>query len=183
MFGRSTSWPAILLVLLGLATQGCVSGPAGPSPAPPSARTVDGSFTLTFEMAKSAWAPSEAIQGSATLSYAGSGRLELWSSGAGPLNFGYAEVGGNRNMGPAWTADCKQASIEPGSPIASALGKSGGWNGEDPNAPFYRSFFADPQVHLPAGDWDVTAVASFSEGACGGVQHELKATIRIHVTG
>lgn len=183
MFERSVARPAVLVVALGLVAQACVSGSPGGSAAPPSAQAVDGPFRLSFELAKSSWALSEAIDGTATLSYAGSGPLQLWSSGAGPLGFGFVEVGGTRMMGPAWTSDCRQRSIEPGKPIVSAIRKSGGWIGEDPNAPFYRSFFADPQIYLPAGDWDVMAVASFDEGVCGGTHHELKTTIRIHVAG
>ena len=72
--------------------------------------------------------------------------------------------------------------------VASALcpkgvRKSGGFSADDPNADFYRSFFADPLVHLPAGDWTLTAVASLVDGYGGsGESYTLRAAVLVHVT-
>jgi hypothetical protein len=60
--------------------------------------------------------------------------------------------------------------------------KSGGFAAEDPDAAFYRTFFADPLVRLPAGTWEITAVADFSEGACDGAHHTLRAPITVTIT-
>ena len=35
--------------------------------------------------------------------------------------------------------------------MTSDFAKSGGWTAEDPNALLYQSFFANPDIHLPAG--------------------------------
>jgi hypothetical protein len=37
------------------------------------------------------------------------------------------------------------------------LTKSGSWNGDDPDAAFIQEFVRDPQLHLPAGRWRITA--------------------------
>jgi hypothetical protein len=172
-----------MAAVLVLAIQACGSAPAASPAGSLSAQTKDGPFTLDFTLPKSTWATSEAIEGTATLAFSGSGGVDFGSSGGGPVGFGYVEVGGTRRMGPAWTADCHLARLEAGNPIVHTLGKSGGFGGEDPNARFYESFFADPQIHLPAGDWDITAAAEFIEGQCDGPGHTLKVTLRIHVTG
>lgn len=99
------------------------------------------------------------------------------------VGFEFAEVGGDRLMGSFMTADCRPYTLSAVQPAVTAITKSGGWSEDDPHAAFYRAFFADPLVHLPAGDWDVTAFADFVEGhGCDGASHTIKATIRVHVT-
>ena len=61
------------------------------------------------------------------------------------------------------------------------LVKSGGWSADDPNAAFYDAFFAAPDIRLPPGTWEVTGHASFSEGDCGGPNHDITTTARIVV--
>jgi hypothetical protein len=78
---------------------------------------------------------------------------------------------------------CVVYPLDPATPTNVAIYKSGGIIGTEPDADFLRSFFADPQIHLPAGTWDSTAIASFSEGACSGANRTIKATLRIQVSG
>jgi hypothetical protein len=67
--------------------------------------------------------------------------------------------------------------------MVSPIKKSGGYSDSQPDAAFYRAFFADPLVRLPAGEWDITAIAVFTEGlGCQGVSHSMSATIRVVVT-
>jgi hypothetical protein len=179
----------ILAVALCLAVIGCSATtptPANPSqavPTPAQATDTQGRYRLVFELPRTDWRASDAITGLATLSLIGSGGVDFGSSGAGPLGFGFDEVGGSRQMGPIWTADCMYGRLESGQPKASPITKSGGFIGEDPNVAFYRSFFADPLVHLPAGDWTITAVANFVEGSgCSGASYTLKAAVLVHVT-
>jgi len=92
-------------------------------------------------------------------------------------------VGGTRRVDPVWTADCAQHLLEPATPIGSQLTKSGAVADTDPNAGFLRTFFADPLLHLPAGTWDITAIAQFIEApACASGTRTMKATERITVT-
>jgi hypothetical protein len=177
-----------LAAALCLAAIGCSATaptPAAPTPAPTPAQATDtqGRYQLVFELPKTDWRASDSITGLATLSLIGSGGVDFGSSGSGPIGFGFDEVGGSRQMGPVWTADCKYDRLESGQPKTSPITKSGGFIGEDPNVDFYRSFFADPLVHLPAGDWTITAVANFVEGSgCSGASYTLKAAILVHVT-
>jgi hypothetical protein len=83
----------------------------------------------------------------------------IWGSGSGPVSFGLKEIGGDLEMGGAMTLDCAMRDFVRLVPEAIPYHKSGGFTGEDPNAAFYRTFFADPVLRLPAGRWKVTAIA------------------------
>ena len=148
---------------------------------PPIASDVEGRFRLDFALPKRTFTDTEPIEGLAALSVLGPGVGKIGASGGGPIQFGIREVTGRREMGPASQADCQSFPIGDGSPITSEIVKSGGWSGEDPDAAFYMDFFEDPELHLPAGTWDITAYASFSEGDCDPNPHSLSAPIRIEV--
>jgi hypothetical protein len=191
------AWPAwrhprMALSLLGLAATVVLasglllslSSRGTPGPGPSQASDTQGQFQLTFVSLRTNWRTSDAITGQATLSYLGSGGVDIGSSGTGPLNFVFEEVGGTRHMGGAFTSDLVIRRLDAGKPITSPIMKSGGWNGDDPNAEFYRSWIEDPQLHLPAGDWTISAIAKFATGDFSAAdQHSLQAQILIHVTG
>jgi hypothetical protein len=143
---------------------------------------MEGPFQLVFELPKDTWRADEAIDGLATLSLLEGTGMDIGGSGGGLLGFGIDEVNGSRHMGPAWRLDCHTYRLIRDHPMTSPINKSGGFSADEPNANFYRAFFADPVVHLPPGDWRITAVAHFVEGtACGGASRELRASILIHV--
>jgi hypothetical protein len=53
----------------------------------------------------------------------------------------------------------------------------------DANAAFVRAFLEGEGTHLPAGTWDITAIAGFVDGrACSGQPHKTRATVRVTVT-
>ncbi|MEK6720256.1 MAG: hypothetical protein AABZ33_06235 [Chloroflexota bacterium] len=164
-----------------------VSTPAAsPSPRPTdgetvSAETVDGRFRLVLELPKTVWTTEESISGEARLEYAGPAATRLHGSGSGLISFGAREGLGTRWLTPGWDTTCAAYEISRDRPQVSPLTKSGAWGADDPNADFYREFFADPLYRLPAGEWYITAYASFSEGDCGVPAHELEMTIRIRV--
>ena len=180
------------LVFLGLALGIAVTACGGSSPSPPiasiapvgaeRASDVQGAFQLTFELPKTTYRAGEAIEGRATLAVIGDAAVAFGSSGGGPFVFDFAEVDGPRRVGGAMTADCAPYRLEPGRPMTSAITKSGGFSADDPEAPFYRAFLADPVVSLPAGDWRITAGASLVEGVgCSGASRNLAAPIVVHV--
>lgn len=145
----------------------------------------DGPFRLEIVLSHLDWKTSEAISGTAILDLGnGSGSpTTIYGSGEGVIAFSYAEVGGNRKVDPVWTADCGPHPLDPATPITTDLSKSGAVLGNEPDADFLRSFFADSQVHLPAGTWDITAIAVFADAAnCAGRTHTMRATLRITVT-
>jgi hypothetical protein len=149
----------------------------------PASSVTDGSFRLELSLPHLDWKAGEVITGMALLAYAGSAPTTIYGSGSGVIAFSYAEVEGTRHVEPVWTADCGPHPLDPATPINADLSTSGAVDPNDPNADFLRSFLGDRQVRLPAGTWDITAVAMFSEAAgCSGGSHTMKAVERITVT-
>jgi hypothetical protein len=181
----------VVLVGLALVVAACATSSAtlpavSPGSSPGAAATAhaeatDGSFRLAFDLPRATWQAGEPITGRARLEVEAGG-ADLGGSGSGLVGFEFREVGGHRQMGPAWTSDCRQYRLGPGAPLISGITKSGGFPGEDPDAAFYRSFFADPMLRLPPGTWEITAVAEFSEGLCDGAPHSLRAPILVTIT-
>ena len=151
------------------------------------AEVLEGAFDLLLELPKDTWRTDEAIDGVATLALVNGSGMDLGGSGGGILQFEFDEVNGSRHVLPVSTSDCAPYRIERGTPMTSSLAtshKSGGFTADDPNAAFYRAFLADPAVHLPVGDWRITAIAMFIEGrGCSGLSHTMRATVLVHVTG
>jgi hypothetical protein len=164
---------------------------AGPSASPISsaspmpsvyAMSQQGPFQLEFRLPKDTWTADEAIDGLATLAIVSNSGVDLGGSGGGLIGFGFAQVDGSRHVEPGWRADCGPYRLDPGKPITSPIKKSGGFIADQPDADFYRAFFADPLVHLAPGDWTITAVATFVEGReCSGQSHTMTAGVLIHV--
>jgi hypothetical protein len=169
-------------------TQPAASAPnessGSPEPANGTAEDVDGRFRLTFTLPRATWASGESITGEAALALLEGDPAELGVAGNGPIEFMFQEVGGRREIGPAWDTVCASAGLASDSPITRPIRKSGGYANDQPDADFYRSFFADPLVRLPAGDWDISAIAEFFDGRdCGAADHHsMRATLRVHVT-
>ena len=176
--------PAAAILIAIVAVSACGSTPPQVADILGRAEATDGPFRLEFVVPKSTWRADEQIVGQASLSFAGQGGIDLGGSSGGLIGFGVSEVGGTRHMGVAADAACFSRRLEAGRPMVSGLMKSGGFSGDDPNAAFYRAFFADKGYHLPAGTWEIAAVASFVEGRdCRGASHTITARLRIRVEG
>lgn len=186
---------AMLMLAAGLLLAACESMPqAAPTESPGAvplptrdpaamarAEATDGPFRLVLELAGDTWQAGEPIDGHARLELLEGPAVDLFGSGGGVLGFEVREVDGRREMGGAWTADCVAHRLAPGAPLQSGLAKSGGYSGDDPEAAFYRAFYADPLFRLPAGRWEVTAVVSAALDDCGGRPVALRAPITITV--
>lgn len=174
--------PRLLAIVLAVLLAACAGSAPSPTSSAVTAEDVEGPFHLAFTLPRTTWSAGESIEGGSRLSLSALGPVTIRGSGGGLLGFGFAEVGGRRQMGPAMTADCAIHRIAGNEPIVSPITKSGGFSTDGPDAAFYQAFFADPLVHLPAGEWDITAIAEFTEDECGGPAHALKAAIRVRVT-
>lgn len=170
------------IVLISVAACGSPT-PSGLSSTPEAARAVDasGAYTLTFELPTTTWKAGEPITGEAQLAIA-RGADTSYGSADGPLNFSYRELTGHRQMGPAWDAVCAHHDISAAAPITSPLTECGAWDESSPDGAFYTDFFTSAGIRLTAGDWSVTAFASFSIGHdCSVATTDLEAPIVIHV--
>ena len=189
--GKAVRGLFILAITVGLVATACanqpVTGPSsGPSGTgtPANAKATDGQFELDFSLRTTSWSASEPIEGTSSLAVAAS--VEVGGSGEGLLGFQYDEIGGlGRHVSWVETADCQPYQLIAGQPITSSLTKEGAYSPGASGADFYASFFADPVVHLPAGNWTITALASFIDFAqdqgCKLPSHRLSAPITVHV--
>jgi hypothetical protein len=169
---------------------GCAPGAASPSltsqsaPTPARAEDSQGQYRLAFELAKSDWRTTEAITGEATLSLIGLSSVDFGASGSGPIQFSFDEIGGSRHEPGLGTPDCRLYRLEEGNPISSPIKKSGlGFGPSAQPSDFDRWFATDPLVHLPAGDWKITAIADVWKNICPVAGDQpLRAAVLIHVT-
>ena len=169
-----------------------IQTPAPPSTlpavdAPVSGSDTSGDFTLTISSPHSVYSASDAIDVQAALSLAqGAGSTSLSGSGSGLIVFGIKQLDGTRQMDGISTADCAlgRYTVSPADPLVVPFWKGGGFSASDPDAAFWRSYFADPLLHLPAGEWEISADASFDEGAgCSAHPTNIHAVDRHHGQG
>jgi hypothetical protein len=148
----------------------------------PTSATTNGPFRLELVLPHLAWTAVDPISGMAIVSFTGAAPTTISGSGGDLIVFSYVEVGGNRRVDPIWTADCGPYALDPATPITRVLSKSGAVGGSEPDADFLRVFFTGPDVRLPTGTWDITAIAQFYEVAgCSGEVTKMEATHRITV--
>ena len=143
----------------------------------PTSSTTDGPYRLELVLPHLDWRSTDPISGTAILSETEPGHGSI-SGSSRLIEFSYAEVGGDRKVQPIWAADCAPHQLEPATPLTQPLGKSGAIEND-----FSSAFLPGPDVKLPAGVWDITAIAWFNEGpACSHEEHRIEATVRVTVT-
>jgi hypothetical protein len=174
---------AVTAVVMGLAACGEAIAPTGsplrssapttPQPTEPSEVSGqpvvlegrDAGFVLTLRIGSDAIDAGAAIVVAAQLAWEGAEpRGVIWGSGGGPVSFGLEQVDGDIRLDAVQTADCAQHEYTRGVPVQTPFRKSGGYPDDDPNADFYRAFFADPALRLPTGRWRISATAGGSHG-------------------
>ena len=170
---------AFIVVSLLVVACGGTSAADNPTPGPGFASAIDGRFELRFSLDSTALRRDENVTGTA----------ELWlrAGGSGALSgpsevfgFEFVEVGGERRaVAPVLRADCAPHQVGSDRPLTSPVTKSG-----VASSTFAGEFLRGPDVHLPVGVWDITAIAGFVEGrSCQGQPHTIRATVRIRVAG
>jgi hypothetical protein len=169
-FGGALAVAAVVVVGVVIGLQfASAPTPGGPPPSPSSevvtASTVYGDYQLTVTSPRATWGTDEAIEVEATLKYLGAEQeVTLRGPGSGLIGFSLEELTGDRIMGAAFNADCAPHTISPSEPISTPFIKSGGYSPDEPDAAFWEAFFADPELRLPAGEWEIIAGAAFDEG-------------------
>ena len=179
---RSLGLGLTVALVGGLVAAGCGSDPSSSPAGPASASDTQGRFTLTFTVTQSSVRSSDQITGTARLALLTPGGVTF----SGPdtlIGFEFSEVGGSRrHVVPVFDAVCAPHRVTSTSSLDSPIVKSGAVV-EGPDANWYRQFLSDPVVKLPAGDWDITALAGFFDGqSCTGQRLDMRATVRVHVT-
>jgi hypothetical protein len=178
--------PVLALVVVGIVLAGLTqvgpfaTGSAGRD-AGVSATSRSGDFELTVHASKMAYEVGAPIHVTAALTYHGGAPVDISHAYKGPLGFGVVEPVNGLTLSPAWRQSCQTQTLAPGDRLTKDFVKSGGFDGADPSAGAYASFFADPGVLLSAGTWHVYAAAEFSIGDCGAASSSMRAEITIRV--
>lgn len=171
--------------MLALALGACGDSTITPRDVPPDPQTAaaqEGRFEVRFTVDRTTLRTGDSITGTAEL------WLRAGTSGAlsGPselFGFEFAEVGGeHRGVAPVMPVDCSPHQVGSDQPLTSPIVKTGATAG-GVNDAFIREFLKGREIHLPAGEWDITAIAGFFDGrGCSGQQQAIRATVRVRVT-
>ena len=141
-------------------------------------------YRLSITTDKDRYAVNEPIAAFGELTYEGSQPTEdiqYLDLPGGPIMFGVRQVGGSIDAAPEPHAMCSGTQLERGQPLRVPFTKFGGWSNADPNAAFYESYFKDPELHLPAGQWEVYAMIDLGGNGCEGPTAAISASKRISV--
>jgi hypothetical protein len=160
---------AVVTVVIVVAACGQAPAPDGSARSPdasePTGQPIilegrDAGFALSLRVGTDVVDAGTPIDVAATLIWEGANPMAtIWGSGSGPVSFELEQIDGDMALGGMMTADCAMHDYARLVPVQIPYRKSGGFSGDDPNAGFYRAFFADPVLRLPAGRWRVTANA------------------------
>lgn len=143
---------------------------------------MSGDFSLTISTPRSIYLAGEPIDDiRAELLYMAF-QSPVQVASADPLiAFGLRQLDGSLEMGPGAPDVCLVRELAPS--VGSLFVKSGGYDARDPNAAFYRDFYADPRLTLPASEWRVSAVAEFApQGTCALTDKPIMLEASIEIT-
>jgi hypothetical protein len=181
---------AVMFVVAVLAVQRWTSrAPESPTLPPVPAVAVEGNnadsqFEIRIRAESATYRSGDAIQINAWLTYLGpKGQEQLAGSGDGLVGFSWEEQVGRRRQGAIWHSSCATYSIDRAQPLAVRFIKTGSYSADDPDADYWRQFFADPVFRLSVGRYRIHAETNFSIGDCGhrGSDHHLDAPVDILV--
>jgi hypothetical protein len=134
----------------------------------PIAETRDDLFALTIQSERSRYAVNEPIVIETTLQYVGDAdEITVTSSGGGLVVFSIEHLDGPVDALGGRDSDCQRFRYRRGVIERVQFEKSGGFSSESPMAAFWRAFYADPQLRLPAGEYRITAQALYGPPGCG----------------
>lgn len=175
---------ALAIAAIAIACGPSTTTPADVTPDPQTATALDGRFEVRFTVDRTTLRTGDNISGTAEL-WLKAGGSGVLSGSSDLFGFEFVEVGGQqRAVAPVLSSDCSPHQVGAATPLRSPIVKSGGVVDGSANAAFVRQFLEGTEIHLPAGQWDITAVAGFFDArACSGLAHQIRATVRVTVNG
>lgn len=167
---------AVVIAGLSLRPSAVEPGASGP-PGPVQAATDDGVFRLGLATPHAVYAPGDAIEPIATVTYLGPDAEVRMSHAAQAIGFRIEEVGGERATGGGTRLPCRSTHLLKGEPIAQPFLKHG-----SPDEVFDQAWYEDPVLRLPPGTWRVVAMLNSTVGEdCRGEAHRLEVANVIRV--
>jgi hypothetical protein len=86
-------------------------------------------------------------------------QITLWSNSDDLVQVSFGMTNGALSMGGLLDSGCNKFTLVRDEPVAIPIVKWGDWEADDPNADFYATWLADPELHLPVGAWEIEANA------------------------
>ena len=162
------------------------SEPTGPlfTGEPVHAQDSDASFELTLKADQDRYRAGQEIRIGATLTYLGPEDAIVARGSGIPGLIGFAVESDDPaiRISPTFTTDCAPHEMARGVAVDYPMAKSGSYSRDDPNSAFYISYFASPDLRLPAGTWTITAGGGWYVADCGvGELHSLSASVTVVV--
>ena len=144
--------------------------------------TNDGVFEIRIETDKDAYTTDEAVDCHATVKYVG-GADSITIYSADPL-VGFGVKGGRFDGSYAMNDVLKSTTFKKGESVRFDYVKTGGFASEDADAAFWKSWFAEPSLKLPAGTYELSATISgfFDPDDYTGTAYTRSASIDVNVT-
>ena len=169
-------WLALLmLVIVGLSCTALVGDTGSPS-------VNDSVFKLSIYTDKNEYAAGKAVSCYATLEYVGGAdSITIYSSD--PLV--YFTIKGGKFTGDYAVSDVLiSTTFKKNEPVRFDFAKSGGYSADDADAAFWESWYAEPELVLPAGGYTISATVDgfFDEDDYAGSKYTLTAARTISVT-
>jgi hypothetical protein len=149
----------------------------------PTSTDRNGPFVLSFEASAPSYAANEPVIAVAQLGYDGPETVaHLSGSGSGPILFDIEQLDGDLDQSAFQDDDCKPHDLPAGQPVEIAFRKSGAFDPASPRANFWRDYFKEPDLRLPAGHYRLTAHVELSIGSgCTNEPLDLRASLVIDV--
>lgn len=138
---------------------------------------------MEFSTSSASYAENEPVLASARLIYDGPDETaSLSGTGSGAILFSIEQLDGDLDQSAFQHDDCKPYELPADRPIELPFSKSGALDADDPRAQFWRDFFAEPELRLPAGHYRLTATVPLSAGSgCAQPPLDLTASVEISV--
>jgi hypothetical protein len=177
--GKGMKKAVFWLALAALAFLGAACAPAAGEAGASSVD--DGVFRLTIRTDKDEYTAGEAVNCYATLEYVGGAdSTTIYSSD--PLV--YFTVKGGQFTGDFAVNDIlKTTTFKKGEPVRFDFAKSGSFSADQKDAAFWESWYADPELKLPAGEYTIAATVDgfFDQNDYAGTAYTLTVSAQISV--
>jgi hypothetical protein len=147
--------------------------------------TQDGAIQLTLTSPHGRYKAGDPIDVVAGLTNGGSGDpITTYGGPDGPVIFSLRQVDGPVVIDPIVLTSCiEQVTLRAYEPMQIPFKKSGTVAGGAADPAYWRAWFTDPILRLPAGTWEISATPNFVVGGCGSkTSPNLRPTITLVVT-